>query len=133
MKKSMFRIILTIAILFVITAQSCVNNTSANKQQSKQEFLLKGPYKLHKVTNSVVETNTYVIMHLTPFDDNTFIVRGEDWVGKGSISGDTGSYKWKFDDGKSGNTTFTINRDGSFDGHVNGYDDKSNWDFKAWK
>jgi hypothetical protein len=49
-----------------------------------------------------------------------FQVRGSDWSGFGRIDGNRGYYDWKFLDGKSGRTTFTVRGDGSLIGHVSG-------------
>jgi len=43
-----------------------------------------------------------------------------DWQGNGEITGNNGSYAWRFDDGKQGQTAFTIDRQGNLHGHVQG-------------
>lgn len=53
---------------------------------------------------------------------NTFSVRGvqQDWGGQGKLNGMEGYYDWKFGNGKTGRTTFTVNTDGTIKGHVLG-------------
>jgi hypothetical protein len=43
-----------------------------------------------------------------------------DWEGRGVIDGDRGHYNWTFPDGKSGTTTFTLDKDGRIHDQVRG-------------
>ncbi len=43
-----------------------------------------------------------------------------DWQGKGEIAVYSGFYTWRFDDGKQGKTTFTIDKKGNLHGHIQG-------------
>jgi hypothetical protein len=43
-----------------------------------------------------------------------------DWHGNGEINGNRGFYSWRFDDGKQGQTDFTIDKEGNLHGHVQG-------------
>ena len=52
-----------------------------------------------------------------------------DWQGSGEIMGNRGFYSWKFDDGKQGRTTFTIDKAGNLHGHVQG--SGINWKYVA--
>ena len=63
----------------------------------------------------------------------TFSVRGvgQDWGGQGTLKGTEGYYDWKFGDGKTGRTTFTVNSDGTITGHVSG--SGIDWVYRAQK
>jgi hypothetical protein len=52
-----------------------------------------------------------------------------DWQGNGEITGYSGFYFWRFDDGKQGQTTFTIDKEGNLHGHVQG--SGINWKYVA--
>ena len=52
-----------------------------------------------------------------------------DWQGNGEITGYNGFYFWRFDDGKQGQTTFTIDKEGNLHGHVQG--SGINWKYVA--
>lgn len=53
----------------------------------------------------------------------------KDWQGNGEITGNSGFYSWRFDDGKQGRTTFTIGNEGNIHGHVQGLE--INWKYVA--
>lgn len=59
-------------------------------------------------------------MTITNWDKATFLIRGAGWIGLGKLTVNKGYYNWKFDDGKSGKTTFIVKPDGSLEGHVLG-------------
>src|SRR5262245_58122768 len=46
--------------------------------------------------------------------------RGVDWEGRGVIEGERGYYDWTFPDGKSGRTTFLVDKNGHIHGEVRG-------------
>jgi len=52
-----------------------------------------------------------------------------DWSGQGSVQGSSGYYSWNFQDGKTGQTTFTIDNNGNLHGQVRG--SGVNWDYIA--
>jgi hypothetical protein len=64
---------------------------------------------------------------------NSFSIRGSGWSGTGQINGNSGFYDWRFTNGKSGRTTFTVRSDGTIDGHVEGPagDKGLNWAYVA--
>jgi hypothetical protein len=76
-----------------------------------------GRYELFHISNPDEKTGEMII---TDWSAKSFLIRGSGWIGTGKITGKKGYYDWKFDDGKSGRTTFVINSDGTLSGHVNG-------------
>ena len=62
-------------------------------------------------------------------DGEGIIVRGDSWRGSGSFDGESGSYRWAFADGKSGLTTFSIDRNEMMRGQVRG--SGIDWDYLA--
>jgi len=52
-----------------------------------------------------------------------------DWSGQGSVQGNSGYYSWRFQDGKTGQTTFTIDNSGNLHGQVRG--SGISWDYIA--
>jgi hypothetical protein len=61
-------------------------------------------------------------MAITAQEENCFSVRGLDqaWAGEGFVEGQRGRYCWRLADGRTGQTHFTINPDGTLTGHVVG-------------
>jgi hypothetical protein len=68
--------------------------------------------------------NRFTIGISVPTGNPTF-----DWQGNGEVMGNRGSYSWKFQDGKQGRTTFTIDKAGNLHGHVLG--SGLNWQYVA--
>lgn len=50
-----------------------------------------------------------------------------DWTGRGKVTGNSGSYTWRFEDGKTGQTTFRVDKAGNLHGQVRG--SGINWDY----
>jgi hypothetical protein len=116
--------------LFLIT---CILFSKFSFSQNIMKF--KGSYDLYKSDNSSVLEGK---MFITPFEGNKFVVRGEGWVGIGMLNETKGYYDWRFDDGKTGQTTFTLTADGVINGRVVGYSDNPakdglDWSYKAKK
>lgn len=101
------------AIVFVILALSlgCAQ---------KPTPLIEGRYNLYK--DGHPEKGLITRMEIFGQKGNTFSVRGvqQDWGGQGKLNGMEGYYDWKFGNGKTGRTTFTVNTDGTIKGHVLG-------------
>jgi hypothetical protein len=98
----------------------------------------KGKYSLFGIKGTVVSNVSVGKFFITPFESNRFVIRGENWVGIGILNDNKGYYDWRFDDGKTGQTTFTLNSDGSFIGKVVGYSNDPasqglDWTYKAVK
>jgi HEAT repeat protein len=53
-------------------------------------------------------------------DGGRFEIEGKDWKGRGVVTGDRGYYDWKFLDGSTGRTTFTVDAEGRLHGRVVG-------------
>jgi hypothetical protein len=105
---------------------------------SQNIMSFKGDYSLYKINGDNVSKDVTSKVFITPFEGNRFVIRGDNWVGIGVINENKGYYDWRFDDGKTGQTTFTINSDGSFIGKVLGYSTDPysqglDWVYKAIK
>jgi hypothetical protein len=63
-----------------------------------------------------------VVGSMTVFSQSgpSFSIGGEGWSGTGRVQGGSGYYDWRFTDGKSGRTTFTVGQDGTVSGYVSG-------------
>ena len=74
-----------------------------------------------------------VITTMTIFNQkgSFFLIQGDRWGGSGNVSGSSGYYDWKFLDGKSGRTTFTVQDNGNLHGQVRGPGKGLNWDYIA--
>ncbi|HOB51572.1 MAG TPA: hypothetical protein PK176_12625 [Acidobacteriota bacterium] len=98
---------------------------------------LTGVYALYHADGGSGRVEGY--MRITQTGDHAFTVgiairTGDpamDWQGNGEVTGTQGYYDWRFDDGKSGRTTFTIDPDGTLHGQVQG--SGLNWRYVARK
>jgi hypothetical protein len=88
---------------------------------------IEGTYQLYEAGSS----KAIATMTISNQSGDRFSVNGAGWSGSGSISG--GYYDWRFTDGKSGRTTFSISADGSINGHVQSADagQELNWSYVA--
>lgn len=78
---------------------------------------LETTYSLYRIDN-----RSRLITTMTIFNQqgNSFRIQGDRWDGTGNINGTQGYYDWRFLDGRTGRTTFTVQSDGSLIGHVQG-------------
>jgi hypothetical protein len=78
---------------------------------------LETTYNLYRIDN-----RSRLITTMTIFNQigTSFRIQGDRWDGSGNINGMEGYYDWRFLDGKTGRTTFTVQSDGSLIGHVQG-------------
>lgn len=87
------------------------------------------------------DPNSYVRMKIWNHVGNKFQVgiadpsghASIDWEGHGVFDGDRGYYDWIFPDGKSGRTTFTVDKDGALHAQVRG--GGIDWDYvgRPWE
>lgn len=100
-----------------------------------QAHNLVGNYTLYRegdLGGKVVGYMRISSQHGNQFSIGTSVPTGNpalDWQGNGELIGNRGSYFWKFQDGKQGRTTFTINKAGNLHGHVQG--SGLNWQYVA--
>jgi hypothetical protein len=59
----------------------------------------------------------------------SFDVQGSGWSGRGNLTGSDGFYDWRFTDGKTGRTEFSVDARGVLHGHVKG--SGINWSYVA--
>lgn len=97
------------ALLFLLV-------TKGVQAQQTNIMYLNGTYDLYSNQNGVVATTADQSMTIMTFDNNTFVVQGVSgplqWMGLGKITDNTGYFDWRFEDGRFGQTTFTINNKG---------------------
>jgi hypothetical protein len=88
-----------------------------------------GVYVLYYFQNPGLGPVTSMV--ITDQGDGCFSVRGLDqaWAGEGFVEGPRGRYCWRLADGRTGQTLFTVNPDGSLTGHVLG--DGEDWWYLA--
>jgi hypothetical protein len=79
---------------------------------------LSGIYDVYRLDDQRVRVTGEIIRQVG--QDFTISGIGQPWSGQGSVTGRHGYYDWRFSDGKSGRTEFSINQDGSLQEHVFG-------------
>lgn len=106
MKKNL----LLVAFLFVLGSKGFgqqINNMALN-----------GTWDLYNIDESgKISKISSQSMNILTFDNNTFVVQGLSgatyWMGLGKINETSGFFDWRFSDGRFGQTTFTINKEGN--------------------
>jgi hypothetical protein len=62
--------------------------------------------------------NPEVQMTIQAVNETTFEIRGDGWIGLGTLSKNKGYYDFEFTNGDSGRTAFRINKEGDLEGDV---------------
>jgi hypothetical protein len=110
----MKKIILLSAVLFSIgicTAQSTLPTNI---------MTLNGTWDLYENSSGTVGISPEQSMNIMSFDGNRIVVQGISmndtyWIGLGEVQGSQGYFDWRFDDGRYGQTTFKIDKNGNLD------------------
>lgn len=98
-----------------------LTGTYALYQKGKES---KGVVGYMRITRQ--QGNSFSIGNASPTGNPAY-----DWTGQGSINGNSGYYTWRFEDGKTGKTTFTVDNAGNLHGQVWG--SGVNWGYIARK
>jgi len=110
-----------IILLVIIISVPFILQTGCDKSAKRTANDIAGQWELINVADLNLANAYTQLMTITAVKGKKFIVRGIGWVGQGEVNGQNAYYDWKFDDGRTGRTTMTINYDdNSFKGHVLG-------------
>ena len=89
-------------------------------------WIFSGTYALYQKGNE--SSGPVAYMRISNHHGNSFTVEGTNangqstnqWRGQGTLQGMSGYYTWRFNDGRSGRTNFTIDSAGNLHGRVQG-------------
>ena len=81
---------------------------------------LNGTYDLFENGSGTISKLPDQSMTIMTFDNNKFVVQGVSpgnkyWVGLGELKGNEGYFDYRFQDGRFGQTTFRVDKNGNLD------------------
>jgi hypothetical protein len=84
--------------------------------------MLNGTWDLYSNTNGIIGKTPDQSMNIMTFDGNKIVVQGISpgdtyWIGLGELNGSEGYFDWRFNDGRYGQTTFKVDKNGNLDAH----------------
>jgi hypothetical protein len=94
----------------------------ANAQNSSpvNVITLNGTWDLYDNSTGTIGKTPDQSMTIMTFDNNKFVVQGVSpgdkyWIGLGELKGNEGYFDYRFKDGRSGQTTFRVDKNGNLD------------------
>jgi len=107
--------------LFII-ATICISSKLAFSQTTGtvNVMALNGTWDLYDNTSGVIGKIPDQSMNIMTFDGNKIVVQGISpgetyWIGLGELKGSEGYFDWRFNDGRYGQTTFKVDKNGNLD------------------
>ena len=81
---------------------------------------LNGTWDLFENSTGTISKTPDQSMNIMTFDQNRIVVQGITagdtyWIGLGELKGSEGYFDWRFNDGRYGQTTFKIDKNGNMD------------------
>ena len=79
---------------------------------------MNGSWEIYDNLNGSISKTSEQGMNIMTFDENKIVVQGVSpgdsyWIGLGELNGSNGYFDWRFSDGKYGQTTFEIDKNGN--------------------
>ncbi len=92
----------------------------AQNSGSLNVITLNGTWDLYDNSTGTIEKTPDQSMTIMTFDNNKFVVQGVSpgdkyWIGLGELKGNEGYFDYRFQDGRSGQTTFRVDKNGNLD------------------
>ncbi len=109
-------------IIFFFTLFLSIGYASAQSSNSTNIMMLNGTWDLYSNTNGIIGKTPDQSMNIMTFDGNKIVVQGISpgdtyWIGLGELNGSEGYFDWRFNDGRYGQTTFKVDKNGNLDAH----------------
>jgi hypothetical protein len=103
-------------IIICITSQLAFTQTSG----SVNVMTLNGTWDLYDNSTGTIGKTPDQSMNIMTFDGNKIVVQGISsgatyWIGLGELRGSEGYFDWRFNDGRYGQTTFKVDKNGNLD------------------
>jgi hypothetical protein len=100
----------------------CISSQLAFTQTSRpvNVMTLNGTWDLYENSNGTIGNTPDQSMNIMTFDGNKIVVQGISpgntyWIGLGELRGSEGYFDWRFNDGRYGQTTFKVDKNGNLD------------------
>ena len=92
----------------------------AQKSEQVNIMTLNGTWDLYENSSGKIGETSDQSMKIMTFDGNKIVVQGISpgptyWIGLGELRGSEGYFDWRFDDGRYGQTTFKVDKNGNLD------------------
>ena len=103
-------------IIFFITCEL----TYAQSLGPVNVLTLNGTWDLYDNSTGTIGKTPDQSMNIMTFDGNKIVVQGISpgatyWIGLGELRGSEGYFDWRFNDGRYGQTTFKVDKNGNLD------------------
>lgn len=107
-------------IAFFLFAMLTVGISYSQSSTQNNIMSLNGTWDLFENSKGTTSNMPDQSMNIMTFDGNKLVVQGisgEDtyWMGLGELKGSEGYFDWRFNDGRYGQTTFKIDKNGNLD------------------
>lgn len=104
-------------IIILLIASKFINAQSLSKTNIMQ---LNGTWDLYENSAGIISKKPDQSMNIMTFDNNKLVVQGISpgdtyWIGLGELQGNEGYFDWRFNDGRYGQTTFKIDKNGNME------------------
>ena len=100
----------------------CISSQLAFSQTSRpvNVMTLNGTWDLYENSTGKIGEVPDQSMNIMTFDGNKIVVQGISpgntyWIGLGELRGSEGYFDWRFNDGRYGQTTFKVDKNGNLD------------------
>jgi hypothetical protein len=108
------KILLTLLLFFSLGFVKAQMSTPINT------MALNGTWDLFENSTGTTSKTPDQSMNIMTFDQNRIVVQGITagdtyWIGLGELKGSEGYFDWRFNDGRYGQTTFKIDKNGNMD------------------
>ena len=108
------KILLTLLLFFSLGFVKAQMSTPINT------MALNGTWDLFENSTGTTSKTPDQSMNIMTFDQNRIVVQGITagdtyWIGLGELNGSEGYFDWRFNDGRYGQTTFKIDKNGNMD------------------
>lgn len=104
-------------IIILLMTFKFINAQSLSKTNIMQ---LNGTWDLYDNSAGIISKKPDQSMNIMTFDNNRLVVQGISpgdtyWIGLGELQGNEGYFDWRFNDGRYGQTTFKIDKNGNME------------------
>jgi len=107
-------------LMVLATMLSSFSLVNAQTSEPANVMTLNGTWDLYDNSTGTPKKTPDQSMNIMTFDGNKIVVQGISpgdtyWIGLGELRGSEGYFDWRFNDGRYGQTTFKIDKNGNLD------------------
>ena len=107
-------------VLILTTMLLAFNFSNGQSTSPFNIMTLNGTWDLYSNSNGTIGKTPDQSMNIMTFDGYKIVVQGISpgdtyWIGLGELRGTEGYFDWRFNDGRYGQTTFKVDKNGNLD------------------